>query len=155
MSCVASQTAKLLMVGTLLSSCTYLQERTLREINGVVVNPDNDRPLAGVRIVLAEHRYAPIPFPFATDEDRPIAHATSDREGRFSFKACMTVPYWLWWEWGGFYPKSQGFRESEWSDKQAPHVTMKLYARPSLEHERKLMEGWLKAEDASLTDSCR
>lgn len=155
MSCVANTTATLLIAGMLLSSCTYLQDRTLHEITGVVINPDNDSPLAGVTLILKETRHPVIFFrSFPMDEVRPVAHAVSDGEGRFWFRACVTDPYYVEWERGGFYPQSEGYRESELSDKQAPQVTMKLFARPSLKRERKWTAWLLEDEDTSLTDSC-
>ena len=142
------------MAGVLLSSCTYLQDRTRHEISGVVINPDNGRPMAGVTLVLTEDRHPFIPFPFATDYHQTVAHTISDSGGRFSLSACVTDLYWIVWEAGGFYARSEGYRESELSDMRAQQVIAKLFARPSLEYERKNIAWLIEEEDSSLTESC-
>jgi hypothetical protein len=156
----ANETAVLLFAGALVSSCTYFQNRTLHEVAGVVINPDNNHPLPNVTVVLKENRRYLFFFPFASlvpfamSEDRPVAHTISDSDGRFWFKACVTDPYYVDWEKGSFYRGSEGYRESDYGDTQAPHVLMKLFARPSTEDDRQWTKFYLKEEDSGLVDSC-
>jgi hypothetical protein len=126
----------------------------MHKITGVVINPDTDRPLGGVTIVLTESRHPFLRFPFMTNYDQPVAHTNSGFDGRFSFSACLTESYHIVWDAGGSYPQSDGYQESEFSDKSERQVTARLFALPSLEHERKLTAELIEQEDASLAKSC-
>jgi len=90
-----------------------------------------------------------------TDYSQAIAHTTSDDRGRFLFKACITEPYWIVREEGGLYPGTEGFKGSEWSNKGDERVTVTLFARPALAHERELSAELVADEDATLIESCR
>lgn len=155
MRCAGSHAIKILVCALALSSCTYFQPRTLREISGVILNPDTDRPVASVTLVLRENRHPFLPFPMMTDFAQPIAHVTTDEAGHFSFKVCMTTgTFDLYWEDGGYGPESKNYRENEWSDTDAPSVTAKLFAKAKTSKDRLSTEFWILGEDSSLTRTC-
>lgn len=145
-----------LAVGLPLLSCTSFQERSLRQVSGIVLNSVDDRPVEGAILILQETRHPFVIFPFATDFFQPIAHTVTDKDGRFHFKVCMTSgSFDLHWDRGGNSPGQEGSRTDVWSENDPTDVRVRLYTKPvEREFDYNFFDRLIEREDSSFMRDC-